>query len=94
MARQQTNRVALAKQRAPCKWATKKPLAHRHYSCLYRFMKKQIETALLQIKKLETFALGLTAGAQPRLKEEIENLKLDVAMMRASNRSLICQLLA
>jgi hypothetical protein len=57
-------------------------------------MKKQIETALLQVKKLETFALGLTGAARTRVKEEIENLKLDVAMMRASNRSLICQLLA
>ncbi len=44
-------------------------------------MKNKIQTILQQIIKLELFGQGLTGRAKLRLKEEIENLKLDVQMM-------------
>ena len=46
-------------------------------------MKNKIQAVLQQIIKLELFAIGLTGQAKNRLKEEIENLKLDVRMMTA-----------
>ncbi len=55
-------------------------------------MKNKIQTILQQIIKLELFGQGLTGRAKQRLKEEIENLKLDVQMMseRSAFVALTC----
>lgn len=44
-------------------------------------MKAKIQTILQQIIKLELYGQDLTGRAKLRLKEEIDNLKLDVQMM-------------